>query len=223
VPTVHTVPNEFKASSSGTSNEKWHVEQEQRNNDKPEPSLMKEEGWTDVCKKGNKSQSSSVLNGHKGITSDKSVFKSTKVVRNKVNRNLPDSANKKANSSKTAHGSSLQTPITFNAHKRRIPPSLQNSPVEAVQEKNNSIPTTAGVPNTKVSDTETALSALVHTCQGMSDGGAGSSVRVPSSLDGNSASAKSSELKHEPSSLNDDLLKKGDKQHGLKIDGAISN
>ncbi|MED6172507.1 hypothetical protein PIB30_050711 [Stylosanthes scabra] len=121
-------------------------------------------------------------------------------------------ANKKAISSKAAHGSSLQTPITFNTHKRRRPPSLQNSPVELVQDKNTSIPTPAGVPNTEVSHTETALSVLVHTCPGMSDGGTGSSVQVPSSLEGKSASAKSSGLKHEPSSMTGDQVKKGDKQ-----------
>ncbi|MED6202284.1 hypothetical protein PIB30_103763, partial [Stylosanthes scabra] len=60
--------------------------------------------------------------------------------------------------------------------------------------------------------TETALSALVYTCLGMSDGGAGSYVQIPPSLEGISASAKSSELKHESSSMIGDQVKKGDKQ-----------
>ncbi|MED6141975.1 hypothetical protein PIB30_108789, partial [Stylosanthes scabra] len=135
VTAVETEATEFKAYSGDNSKDKQHVEPEPRNNDKPEPSLMKEEGWTNVSKKEN-----------------------------------------------------------------RRPPSLQNSPVDIVQEKNNNIQKIDAGPNTQVPHACTALSTLVHTSPGMDYGGTESSVQVPSNTKRKSASAKSSGLKHEPPS-----------------------
>ncbi|MED6162682.1 hypothetical protein PIB30_072876 [Stylosanthes scabra] len=116
-------------------------------------------------------------------------------------RKVPISANKKTTSIKTAQGSSLLTPVSFNAHKRRRPPSLQNSPVEVVQERNNTIPIPAEVPLSHAPHTETTLSALVQGCPGRGDATVGSSLQVQPSMEGKCTLVNSSGLKHEPASL----------------------
>ncbi|MED6215434.1 hypothetical protein PIB30_113684, partial [Stylosanthes scabra] len=49
---------------------------------------------------------------------------------------LTSVASKKTVNNKTAHATSIQTPVSFNSHKRRRPVSLQNSPVDPRNEKN---------------------------------------------------------------------------------------
>ncbi|MED6134685.1 hypothetical protein PIB30_039330 [Stylosanthes scabra] len=58
---------------------------------------------------------------------------------NKANEKFSSVANNKTSNSKSAHASSLQTHVSFNSHKRRRPFSLQNSPVDPRNEKNNII------------------------------------------------------------------------------------
>ncbi|MED6111482.1 hypothetical protein PIB30_052670 [Stylosanthes scabra] len=96
---------------------------------------MKEEVWIDVVKKGNKAGSSNSLGGNKGVATNKALVRRTNVGGNKATRKLPISANKKTSSIKPSQGGSLLTPVTFNADKRRRPPSLQNSPIDLALER----------------------------------------------------------------------------------------
>ncbi|MED6215466.1 hypothetical protein PIB30_113961, partial [Stylosanthes scabra] len=95
---------------------------------------------------------------------------------------------------------------TFNAHKRRRPPSLQNSPVDLALERNNAVLIPAEVPHTKAPHTETTLPTLVQACPGTDETGVGNSLQVPPSTESQSALVTSSGLKHELCSKHESSL-----------------